>query len=335
MKKRVITAAVLLMLMPGMTACSGFEFSTFKYYSEVRKDAYSDRGDIDPEDHGIYIKTVAGFLNCLDDRDEDGIEDFCCERLLDMEGTDELIDALVDGFEGDIIDTSPLATDLAARKYGQWSADEPVAFYDSDLIVYTDEQTYWMSISLYSVCDNTPDGDEFVGINRIRMMTLDRRYGMEILDPEEDGEIVIDRYSFRDGTIGEMLLDESCGILVSYGDSSDYIAVNTAKGSSFNVFMLTGSDDGIRRSVIDRIDFTDEEEAYETITSYEPYAMGEPSSVSNVISHYWLYSIEGSDEKLLVHFSGSDEDDIRISYVRILDITKLVTEQREQIVYDD
>ncbi|MBO4636791.1 MAG: DUF5104 domain-containing protein [Clostridiales bacterium] len=332
---KFLTFLVACMVLLSCTSCY-VKYSTYKLFSEVREDAYLERDDIDPNDKGIYMKTVAGFLTALDDRDKDGIEDLCCEELLEMDGTSDLLETMIDGFRGDIEDTTPLATDLSSREFAQWSADEPVAFYNSDFIVYTDEETYWMSLSLYSVCDNEPDGDDLVGINMIRIMTLDRRFEMQLEANETDGEDhYLVSYSFRDGTTDQMEQIGSCGILVSYGDGSDYIAVNTAKGSSFNVFMLTGTDDEISEREISRIDFSDEQEAYDTIMSYEPYAMGESSSVSNVISHTWLYNIDGSDDKLLVHFGGSDEDDVRITYVRRLDITRLVTDQREDIIYDD
>ncbi len=332
---KLASLCIVFTMLVNLSACSFSKFDTFRLYSEVKKEAYSGKKDIKPKEKGVYMKTVAGFLNCLDERDQKGVEGFCSKKLLSMDGSREKIEGLVDSFEGDIIDTTPLATDISARKFEQWSKTEPVVYFDDDFIIYTDEETYWVSFSFYSICKSEPDGDDLVGINRLRVLTLDRRFEMQ-RDAEDLGEDhFIDKYSFRDGTTAEMELQGNCGILISLGDSSDYIAVNTAKGSSYNVFMLTGCEDEISEKELKAIDYTDEEETYETFMSYEPYAKGEESSTPNIISHTWLYSIKGSDDKLYVHFLGNEEEGVRVTYVRRMDITKLLTKQNAKILYDD
>ena len=335
-KYKFLSVFLVLALMVNLTSCAEFKYDTFKCYSEILEDAYKDKDDIDPEDKGVYMKTVAGFLKCLDDRDEDGMEGFLCDRLESMDDTSDKIKALSDGFEGDIKDTTGIATDLSARKFGQWSKTESVTFYDDEFILFTTEQTYWVSISMYSVCGDRSDGDDFVGITNIRIMTLDMRYGMEReTDQTDDEENYTDRYTFIDGSSAENEITDSCGILAVYGDSSDYIAVNTAKGTFYEVFKLTGSEDEIDEDILEDIGSETEEELYETFMEYEPYAVGEPSSVSNIISHKWIYSIEGSSDKLLVDFFGDETDGVKITYIRRMDISEPIDDRNSTMIYDD
>ena len=152
-------------------------------------------------------------------------------------------------------------------------------------------------------------------------------------DPRETQENA-DRYFFTDGTTEELEVAGSCGMLGSMGDGSGYTAINTAKGSSYSIFKLTGTKDEISEQEIRGIDFTNEREAYDSVTAYEPYAEGERSSNTKIISQTCFYNIKGSSNKLYVHFSGDKDGRPYISYAMVIDITKLLTEQKPEVIYD-
>ena len=81
---------------------------------------------------------MAGTLKYIDDGDKAGLKKMLCNGLLDMDDTDVGIDALLDGFKGDITDTTYISGDLEAKKTAQWSKTEAVACYESEFYVYTD-----------------------------------------------------------------------------------------------------------------------------------------------------------------------------------------------------
>nr|MCR4688271.1 hypothetical protein [Saccharofermentans sp.] len=317
-----LTASLALGL---MTSCTFSEYNTNKLYSEIMDDAITDKDDIVYKDDGIFMRVCAGFVSALDDGDTDVIESLCSDKLLDMEGTYDLIEEMVDGFEGDVIDTSVLPTDLASRTYSHWSKTDPIDFYDHEFYIYTTDQTYWVTLSLYSIVGD----DDYIGLNRIRILTIDKTFNMDISPAEEEN---VDRYDFEDGTSAEMLLDDSCGILVCYGDSSDYIAVNIGVGTAFKVYKLTGGGDVLSRDDIDDVDWTDEEEAYKFLEDVEPYAFGEDSVVTGFYKSARFYYIEDSDEMLYVNITGDGEPQ-KVTFASIFDPTKPYSKDDAEVLH--
>ena len=330
--KMMTLSSLCLLVLCLLTSCNGkSSYQTFRLYSEIKDDAYKDKADIHYKERarGNYMRTCAGFLRALNDRDVNSMKKFCADELLAMEGTDDLLNRIVNGFEGDITDTSPLATDFSATKYSQWSKTDPVDYYDDDFIVFTTEQTYWVSLSMYAVC-----GEEaLIGINRLRILTIDKRFDMEVgAEAEREDGLSVTPYTFADGTAAELVHKGNCGILVSFGDSGGYTAVNIAKGNTYKVYKLTGEEEAVRRDEIDEIDFYDETGAYEILSKYEPYAVGEGSSVPNYYSQARFYMIEGSEKMLFVNVTGDGVPE-KIIYASIFDPTILINDQKPEVLH--
>ena len=330
--KMTVLLSLGILILSLLTSCkAGSKYQTFRLYSEIKDEAYTGKDDIYYKDRtrGNYMRTCAGFLRALDGRDVNGIRKLCADELLAMEGTDELLERIVNGFEGSVTDTSPLTTDFAATRYSQWSKTDPVDYYDDDFIVFTTEQTYWVSLSMYAVCSD----ESLTGINRLRILTLDKRFDMEVGAEYETADgLSVTPYTFADGTTVELVHRDNCGILCCFGDSSGYIAVNIARGSTYNIYKLTGEEDPIVRDKINEIDFSDEEGAYEILSDYEPYAAGEGSSVPNYYSQARFYMIEGSRQMLFVNVAGEGIPE-KIIYASIFDPTKLITEQKPEVLH--
>jgi hypothetical protein len=246
-----------------------------------------------------------------------------------MDGTEDMIEEMIDGFEGDVIDTSVLPTDLSANTYSQWSKTDPIDYFDADFFIYTDEQAYWVTLSLYSIIGD----DDLIGLNRIRILTIDKRFNMEVTVPEglEEGEGV-NLYLFEDGTTAELVYEDSCGMLVCYGDSSDFIAVNIGAGTAYEVFRLTGGGDEIDRDDIDDVDWKDEEEALEFLEDYEPYAVGRDSAVEGYYSQARFYLIDGADEMLYVNINGDGVPE-KVIFAEIFDPTEVFSKDKAEVLH--
>ena len=324
-KKSAAVIILAALALTSLTSCFPMnKFETNKFYSEIKDDAITDKDDIDDKDKGVFMKTCAGFINALDDRDAKGIAKLCSDKLIGMDTTEDLIDQMVDGFEGDVIDTSVLPTDLASNTYSQWSKTDPIEYFDADFYIYTTEQTYWVFMSMYSIVGD----DDLIGINRLSILTIDKRFNLEVEADEEK-----DTYIFEDGTTAELVYDDTCGMLVCYGDSSDFIAVNIGAGTAYDVFKLTGGGDEIDRDDIDDVDWLDEEEAYEFLAEYEPYAVGRDSAVPGYYKQARFYYIEGTDKMLYVSVTGDDGVPAKITFAEIFDPTVTFADQKAEVLH--
>lgn len=329
-KKTTVVITLAVLALTSLTSCFPLsKFETNQFYSDIKEDAITDKDDIDSKDEGIYMKTCAGFVNALDDRDARGIEKLCSDKLMSMDGTEDMIEEMIDGFEGDVIDTSVLPTDLSANTYSQWSKTDPIDYFDADFFIYTDEQTYWVTLSLYSIIGD----DDLIGLNRIRILTIDKYFNMDVQVPEglEEGEDV-DTYLFEDGTSAELVYEDSCGMLVCYGDSSDFIAVNIGVGTAYEVFRLTGGGDEIDRGDIDDVDWKDEEEALEFLAEYEPYAVGRDSAVTGYYKQARFYYIDGTDKMLYVNINGDGMPE-KVIFAEIFDPTETFSKDKAEVLH--
>lgn len=299
--RKIKTIITVICLAGLFTSCSIVKTEpTFKKYSEIRDIAYTDKSEIDPAvtgNHGVFQKTVAGVVKALDERDAKALKKLCCNFLLDMEETDELIDEMLDGFEGDVIDTSPIDGDFKARETALFSEDEPSAYYGDTVYIYTDKQIYYMLIDMYSVHENVPDGEDFIGVTSIRLLTLDKFYGLKRLADPIEGENngYIDHYTFADGNEMDVTMLRGCFIASAYGDSSDYIVGGFEKNNSQFVFELTGSEDEISMKDLKKIDFTDKDELEEKLFSLEPYAKTDDGTGA------LIFALEDSDEYIYTY----------------------------------
>ena len=181
-KRYFLLIPAICMVLFFCTACAYSDYvpaSESQPYSKV-ENAYADKMEIDHNDSNIYKRTVVGTLKYIDDGNKAGLKKMLCKGLLDMKDTDAEIDALLDGFKGDIKDTTYISGDLGARTTAQWSKTEAVACYESDFYVYTDKETYYVKLDMCSVNDRESDGKDSVGVTRLQVMTLDKKYGMKV-----------------------------------------------------------------------------------------------------------------------------------------------------------
>lgn len=305
-------------------------------YSMIEK-PYKDRTEIDHHSENIYKRTVAGTLKYIDDGDKAGLKKMLCKGLLDMDDTDTEIDALLDGFKGDITDTTYITGDLGARKTAQWSKTEAVACYESEVYVYTDKETYYVKLDMCSVNDRESDGKDSVGVTRLHVTTLDKRYGMKVESGFEDGGATefIDKYTFGDGATKDVNTKivgvNKCSILSEYGNSNGYEVLNTSKVWSDNdVWKLTGTTDSISLEDLKKIDYTDEVAVREVFNNTEQYATSEENT------HCRLYNLTDSDKKVHVYSDNfhDGDDSYRVKFVQIIDISELYEKQDREYVYN-
>ena len=305
-------------------------------YSMIKK-PYTNKTEIDHKSENVYKRTVAGTLKYIGDGDKAGLKKMLCKGLLDMDDTDAEIDALLDGFKGDITDTTYISGDLGARKTALWSKTEAVECYESEFYVYTDKETYYVNLEMCSVNDRESDGKDSVGVTRLHVTTLDKRYGMELESGFEEGGSTeyTDEYTFGDGITREVNTKivgvSQCSILSEYGNSDGYQVLNTSKDWSDNdVWKLTGTSDSISLEDLKRIDYTDEEAVRRVFNSMEQYA------TSKADTHCRLYNLSGSDKKVHVYSDNySDGDDsYRVKFVQIINISELYEKQNREYVYD-
>lgn len=81
----------------------------------------------------FYADTVDQLLTYIDDGDKDGVKSLLCNGLKNSDGIDADIQALIDGFEGDIIRTTEYEKDtVSASSSGKII---PVLFFPDHFIL--------------------------------------------------------------------------------------------------------------------------------------------------------------------------------------------------------
>ena len=207
--------------------------------------------------------------------DKAGLKKMLCKGLNDMKDKDVEIDALLDGFKGDITDTTYISGDLGDRTYAQWSKDEPVACYESEFYVYTDKETYFVELDMCAVNDKDVDGKDPVGVTKLYVMTLDKKYDADATPNDASKDV-------ETKTVGT----SQCSILSEYGDSEGYQVLNTSTEWSDNdVWKLTGTKDSISSEDLKKIDYSDENAVRKVFNGMELYAITESDS------HCRLYNL--------------------------------------------
>ena len=337
-KRFFLLIPAICMVLFYCTACAYSDYvpaSESQPYSKV-ENAYADKMEIDHNDSNIYKRTVVGTLKYIDDGDKAGLKKMLCKGLLDMKDTDAEIDALMDGFKGDIKDTTYISGDLGARTTAQWSKTEAVACYESDFYVYTDKETYYFKLDMCSVNDRESDGKDSVGVTRLQVMTLDKKYGMKVESGYKDGSTeYTDKYIYGDGTTKDAKTKivgvSPCNIFSDYGSSDGYEVLNTSKGWDNNdVWKPTGTKDSISMEDLKKIDYTDEKAVREVFNSMEQYATTEDDT------HCRLYNLKDSDKKVHVYSDnyGDGDEGYRVKFVQIIDISELYEEQDREYIYN-
>lgn len=337
---RVYVAAVCLVAFSlGCVSCSSLMKGSYKTYRDLKDEAYKDKDELESyhgDDHEIYGKTAAGVLQALEDNDADALKGFLCTYLLELDGTEEEVEEMARGFKGKIKDTTIFPKDMYSEGWGSAFMHDSKYNYQDSFYVYTDKQMYFVFMSLNTKALKTDNGEDFVGVTALKVLTVDRAYNVVVKGKkkfdEDKQRYFIDHYMFADGTEKEILERESCYIISSYGDGTDseYVVSGFVNNRSFYLFKLTGSEDAIKKSDLEDIDFYDEDLAYDFLSQYEPYATGE--EVYGIGTMNILISISGSDKKLYVRLS-EEHDMMLVKYACITDDDYLITDKSE-VLYD-
>ena len=94
----------------------------------------------------FYADTVDQLLTYIDDGDKDGVKSLLCNGLKNSDGIDADIQALIDGFEGDIIRTTEYEKDtVSASSSGK---NYISAFLSRSFYIITDKQKYGVYIAV-------------------------------------------------------------------------------------------------------------------------------------------------------------------------------------------
>ena len=94
----------------------------------------------------FYADTVDQLLTYIDDGDKDGVKSLLCNGLKNSDGIDADIQALIDGFEGDIIRMTEYEKDTVnASSSGK---NYTSAFLSRSFYIITDKQKYGVYIAV-------------------------------------------------------------------------------------------------------------------------------------------------------------------------------------------
>ena len=163
----------------------------------------------------FYADTVDQLLTYIDDGDKDGVKSLLCNGLKNSDGIDADIQALIDGFEGDIIRTTEYEKDtVSASSSGK---NYTSAFLSRSFYIITDKQKYGVYIAVCPIDEKHDDGEDLVGVYNISINTLDY----------ESGDIECNTANTIE------IADHNCCVVSCYGDSSSYIVAQT--GNKYEV----------------------------------------------------------------------------------------------------
>ena len=335
MRKTVNFLSLLLVFTLLLSSCTFLKKASLNQGCEVYSDiemAYTDKSEMSV-DINVFKRTVAGFLNYLDAGDKEGLKRLLSEALLTSDGIDEELDELFEGFKGHIVETSYIASDTYAGLPG---------WYEDDFYVNTDKESYYIYLLVISEENKYYDnGDELVGINQIQIMTLDKRYEVEIDKTEfwdfihthdggagKKGDHYDLIYTFKDGEVKTVRVDRligvDCFVVTSFGNSEGYIWVNALqKPNKCYVWKLTGTTDSISAEELEDVDFSDIETVNEVFGELEPYAM--PDETYYHDREFRFYNLPDIDSSKKVYvFYGTDST---VPRVRIFDLDKIFVDQ--------
>ena len=330
MRKTVYLISIVMVFALLITSCNFLKKASLSQKCEVYSDiemAYTDKSEMSV-DINVFKRTVAGFLNYLDAGDKEGLKKLLSDTLLSRDGVEDELDELFEGFKGHIIETTYIASDTYAGMPGS---------YEDNFYVTTDKENYYINLVVIS---EDSIGGELIGINQIQIMTLDKRYEVEIdksefwdfIDSHPEGGKKGDHYNltynFKDGEVKTVKVDRligvDCFILTSFGNSEGYTRINTlVKPNDCYVWKLTGTTDSISAEELKKKDFSDLESVNEVFGELEPYAMPDETYYHDNDFRFYNLSDRNSNEKAYVYY-GSDKT---VPRVRIFNLDKIFADQ--------
>lgn len=334
MRRIIKVVSVLMIFTMIITSCDMFKKGSLPQGAELYQDiklAYSDKSEMSL-DVNVFKRTAAGFLNYLDAGDKEGLKKLLSDALLAREDTAADLDEMWSNFKGHIVKTSHIAADITAGGGGR---------YENGFIVTTDVETYYFHLMVISWTNgNDSNEKKLIGINQIRMMTLDKLYGLDIDDHEfwdfthshpnggAEGDGYSLTYKFQDGEEKPVkvskLMGVDCYMITSIGNSSGYITVNTNQVSSkAYVWKLTGTKDSISSAELKSMDFSDAASVEKVFSALEPYAVPDVNSTGVRDYRFYNLSDRSDNAKAYVYYGGYPD----VPRVRVYDLNEIYVNQ--------
>ena len=232
----------------------------------------------------FYADTVDQLLTYIDDGDKDGVKSLLCNGLKNSDGIDSDIQALIDGFEGDIIRTTEYEKDtVSASSSGK---NYTSAFLSRSFYIITDKQKY---------------GEDLVGVYNISINTLD----YESSDIECNTANTIE------------IADHNCCVASGYGDSSSYLVAQTGnKYEVIDIYRIINPQSIVKYDDItawNSRDFLSFKEKFGA-----PYAESLDNDKEHVLADVYMYEISDSNKYAIVAV-GRDDGSINALSVKDID----------------
>lgn len=247
----------------------------------------------------FYADTVDHLLTYIDDGDKDGVKSLLCNGLKNSDGIDADIQALIDGFEGDIIRTTEYEKDTVnASSSGK---NYTSAFLSRSFYIITDKQKYGVYIAVCPIDEKHDDGEDLVGVYNISINTLDY----------ESGDIECNTANTIE------IADHNCCVASGYGDSSSYIVAQTGnKYEVIDIYRIINPQSIVKYDDITAWNSRDFPSFKEKFGA--PYAESLDNDKEHVLADVYMYKISDSSKYAIVAV-GRDDGSINALSVKDID----------------
>lgn len=324
MRKRIKRACTVLLIgLCGFTLSGCMEEAEEKLKdaaSSVEESVLSDDSTaitvngVEYEDsYQFAIYAVEELMACIDDGDKDGVKALLCNALKNDENIDEYVSALVDGFEGDIVSTTLYQRFTTTDS--SYGTNYNSAFMNTDFYITTDEKVYNVYIAICPIDEKHDDGEDIVGVYVIQIETLD--YDSEDRERPEFDTIEV--------------ADEFCYVQGFYGESKDYLPVQSAMNKDGIILYRILSDGGEGGSYEDILNWTGRDaEAFKKAFG-EPYAECVRNDMTSLKTDGYLYKLTDSEKYAAITIY---RDSGEINTLRILDINEYRDDEKDDVILD-
>lgn len=261
----------------------------------------------------FYADTVTQFLSCIDSGDRDGIKSLLCNALKNTNNIDDVIDDLISGFEGDIINVTEYSQcSVGESSYGE---EYTSAFLNNEFYITTDKQVYSAYVAICPLDEKHSDGQDVVGIYTIVIETLDYAMG--------------DRESLDNDSVE--VAGHSCYVQSFYGDSSGYLPVQSAMNKDGVIVYRILQDHGAGGKYDDFANWNSRDfDSFKT-TFGNPYASSSRNDMGSLITDAYVYEITDSEKYVAVTVY---RDTGEINTLRIMDIYSYRNDEEDLVVFD-
>lgn len=305
--------ALLFVLVGLLSGCSVGEYIENATDNQADGEEHVINGIEYHYNNQFYADTVTQLLTCIDDGDKEGVRTLLCDALKNDECIDENIDALVDGFEGDIISVTEYGqSSVGSASYGE---DYTSAFLSNSFYITTDEQVYSAYVAICPLDEKHEDGEDIVGIYVIHIETLDYDSGDRERPDFESIEVA----------------KQSCYVQAFYGDSRDYLPVQSAMNRDGIVLyrILPNAGEGGRYEDMAGWDSRDYD-SFQTVFG-EPYAACTRNDMKSDITDGYIYKLTDSEMYAAITVY---RDTGLINTLRIIDINAYRNDEEDEIILE-